>query len=780
MKKPDLSVGQHSPPELRKSARKRAVGKESENLYCTLFNNTGDGFVLVEPIFDEAGNSDDYRMLEANDAWEQQTGLRASDLVGKRIREALPNVEHVWPAAFAEVARMGTAKHFESYNAESARWYDLHVFPYRKGQVGVMFRDITERKQAEQLLREKESELQVIANATPVILNRLSRDLKYVYVNNACADMFGLPLAEIIGKPVVDIIGNEAFETIRPHIEKVLRGEKVLYEAEIPYKGAGTRSMLVEYIPEKDRNGEVVGWLATILDITQRKQAEEALRESERNLAEANQQKEDILESISDCFYALDKDLRFTYVNKAAEDIWASSRADLIGRKIDEVFAGQIDTSISKFHQVLEEQISQNYQVYSKVIQRWGEMNVYPSKDGISVYFHDITERKWAEEALKESEQLYRTLFENTEDAFQLVEPMYNESGKVFDFKFLRVNDAFKTQSGIIADVVSKTVRQVLPEVEPYWFDQYDEVMKTNKSMRSQEFNKDTNRWYDMFYFPHGSNQVGVLFRDITRLKEAEGMLGDRTAQISNTNDILLAEIDERKMTEFKLRAAVKNLRAMASEVVMAEERSRKHIAADLHDTVVQTLAAAKLRSQLIQNNIPKKSKPIFNELQELVSEGIIQSRAIMSELSPPVLNELGLIHALEWLTEQITKKHNLEINFESRSGELPLPRDIQILLFQATRELLMNIVKHAQARSATVKFSSFNDHMINIEIRDDGKGFDMKKTFKPDSEGGYGIYGIRERLQHFGGQLAIKSKPGKGTTVLILCPREIETKTPE
>lgn len=592
--------------------------------------------------------------------------------------------------------------------------------------------------------------------------------------------MFGLTPEEIIGKPIVDIIGNEAFETIRPHIEKVLRGERVVYEVEIPYKGAGTRSMLVEYNPERDRHGEVAGWLATILDITERKRAEEALRVSERNLAEANQQKEDILESISDCFYALDKDLRFTYVNKAAEEIWGRLRAELIGLKIADVFAGLIDISLSKFHQVLKEQIPQNYQVYSKVIQRWGEMNVYPSQDGISVYFHDITERKRAEEALKESEQLYRTLFENTEDAFQLVEPMYNESGKVFDFEYLRVNDAFKTQSGITTNVVGKTVRQILPEVEPYWFDQYDEVIKTNKSMRSQEFNKVTNRWYDMFYFPHGSNQVGVLFRDITRLKEAEIKLKESTAQLSQANEILMAEIEDRKVTEFKLRAAIKNLRAMTSEVVMAEERSRAHFAADLHDSVVQTLAAAKLRSQLIQNDIPKKSKPVFTELQDLVSEGIIQSRAIMSELSPPVLNELGLIQALEWLTEQISKKHDLNILFESRTEELPLPRDIQVLLFQSTRELLMNVVKHAQARSATVKFSSHNDHNMTIEVIDDGKGFDMKKTFKPDAKGGFGIYGIRERLSHFGGQLAIKSKPGKGTTVLILLPREIESRSSE
>ena len=151
-------------------------------------------------------------------------------------------------------------------------------------------------------------------------------------------------------------------------------------------------------------------------DLIEYKQAEEALRACElrlekltadrnRELEEANRQKIDILESISDCFYALDKELCFIYVNKAAEEIWGLSRADLIGRKIEDVFASLIDISLSKFRQVLEEQIPQHYEVYSKVIHRWGDMNVYPTRDGISVYYRDTTERKRAEEALRVSEE---------------------------------------------------------------------------------------------------------------------------------------------------------------------------------------------------------------------------------------------------------------------------------------------------------------------------------------------------------------------------------------
>ena len=141
--------------------------------------------------------------------------------------------------------------------------------------------DITELRKAEETILAKEAELQLIADLTPVLLNRLSRDLHYVYVNRACAEIFGLSREEIIGKPIVEIIGKEVFETIRPYIEKVLQGQRVEYESEILYQGVNPRFMHVVYIPERNMRGEVVGWLASISDITERKKAEENLAKME-------------------------------------------------------------------------------------------------------------------------------------------------------------------------------------------------------------------------------------------------------------------------------------------------------------------------------------------------------------------------------------------------------------------------------------------------------------------------------------------------------------------
>lgn len=232
-----------------------------------------------------------------------------------------------------------------------------------------------------------------------------------------------------------------------------------------------------------------------------------------------------------------------------------------------------------------------------------------------------------------------------------------------------------------------------------------------------------------------------------------------------------ITDISSHVRIEERLRSTQKKLRAMASEIVLSDERSRQHFATDLHDTVVQTLGAAKLRAQLIEAQIPREAKAHFADLQDMLSQSITQARLIMAEMSPPVLYELGFVPALEWLTEQVQNQHNIEIDFQARSVP-PLVHEIQVLLFQATRELLMNVVKHARARSALVKVSGIGDK-VRIKVADDGMGIDTRQAFRTDqSSGGFGLFSIRERLKHFGGHMSIRSKARQGTTVIMTSQR--------
>ncbi len=130
--------------------------KESEQLYKTIFDNRDDGFVLVEPIYDENDNACDIRILQLNLAYEQQTGTRAAKVEGKRAKEVAPNLEQEWILVSGEVAKTGRTRRIESYNQRTKKWYDANYIPFSRGRVGILFRDITERKNLEKQLQEKE------------------------------------------------------------------------------------------------------------------------------------------------------------------------------------------------------------------------------------------------------------------------------------------------------------------------------------------------------------------------------------------------------------------------------------------------------------------------------------------------------------------------------------------------------------------------------------------------------------------------------------------------
>jgi PAS domain S-box-containing protein len=142
---------------------------------------------------------------------------------------------------------------------------------------GHRFKELAAKLQAnEASLRDKEAELQSIIYRTPFMLLRLSRDLRYRFISHAYAEMIGRRPEEVAGKPIVDVVGEEDFRIVLPHIKKVLQGNRVEFEREAHFHGVGTRFLHVMYTPEKDEGGTVTGWIASILDITERKRAAEA------------------------------------------------------------------------------------------------------------------------------------------------------------------------------------------------------------------------------------------------------------------------------------------------------------------------------------------------------------------------------------------------------------------------------------------------------------------------------------------------------------------------
>jgi PAS domain S-box-containing protein len=178
--------------------------------------------------------------------------------------------------------------------------------------------DITDRKHAEAALKAKEAELELVAETTPHILTRCSRDLRYRFVNRSAAAQFGLEPEEMVGRSIAEIMGEESFAVIKPHVEKVLRGKPVEFEAQIAYSYAGPRWMRVNFVPERDEHDVVIGWIASMVDITERKLAEEALEDNQRRL-------QAVLDVLPLPLFIADAGGRIYAKNPAAEELWGST-----------------------------------------------------------------------------------------------------------------------------------------------------------------------------------------------------------------------------------------------------------------------------------------------------------------------------------------------------------------------------------------------------------------------------------------------------------------------
>ncbi|MBT7888979.1 MAG: sensor histidine kinase, partial [Deltaproteobacteria bacterium] len=213
-------------------------------------------------------------------------------------------------------------------------------------------------------------------------------------------------------------------------------------------------------------------------------------------------------------------------------------------------------------------------------------------------------------------------------------------------------------------------------------------------------------------------------------------------------------------------------MRRLASEVQLTEERERRRIASDLHDSIGASLAISNLKLELLSGKINTSliSKDL-NMVHDNIKQVIQQTRSLTFQLSPPVLYQMGLEAALAGLAEQNQKIHGILTEFDDDELEKYLEEDVRIHIFRSVRELLVNVIKHAGAKQIKISVARV-EHQIQITVADDGVGFKSHdQAISPEKGGKFGLFSIRERLRLLGGYLEIHSEAGRGTEVIMRAP---------
>jgi signal transduction histidine kinase len=235
----------------------------------------------------------------------------------------------------------------------------------------------------------------------------------------------------------------------------------------------------------------------------------------------------------------------------------------------------------------------------------------------------------------------------------------------------------------------------------------------------------------------------------------------------------LCGEMAQRQAAATQLAEVQDRLHSLTSQLCLAEERERRRIAVFLHDNIGQKLAIAAIKlGQLREAAAAQPSVAAsLDEVRQLFKQIIQDTKSLTFKISSPILYELGLEAAVEWLTEELQSQHGLITFFEDDDAPKPLADEVRVLLFQAVNELLVNVVKHAKAREVQVAIRR-EDGQIAISIHDDGVGFDVAamRSRWGRKDFGFGLFSIRERLRAFGGAMTIQSGY-EGTTITLKAP---------
>ncbi|MBD2101365.1 PAS domain-containing protein [Leptolyngbya sp. FACHB-261] len=356
----------------------------------------------------------------ANPTFLRVTG-RSEEIIGKTDREVFPETEgQMYFDVHDHVYRTGeTVRYDECLSRWDATgngdlvegFFNIVYLPLRdaEGQIEAVLSyaievtaQVQARRQAETLLenlRQKEEELKLVTDAVPVLISFVDANCCYRFNNRGYEEWFGRPRAEVYGMHLREVLGEAAWQRIRPYAEAALAGQEASFESEIRCRTGEMRYVSVTYIPRLSEQGQVVGFVALIQDISERKQAEIALQSSNRQMI-------NVLESITDGFSAFDRQWRYTYVNQRAAEMVQKTRQELLGRVIWDVLPEAVETALyDQYQRAVAEQVPIEVEAFYPTLNSWFRVRAYPSRAGLSVYYEDITQQKQVE---TEREQLLK------------------------------------------------------------------------------------------------------------------------------------------------------------------------------------------------------------------------------------------------------------------------------------------------------------------------------------------------------------------------------------
>jgi PAS domain S-box-containing protein len=558
-------------------------------------------------------------------------------------------------------------------------------------------------------------------------------------MNDQGLKMFGYLRDEMIGKEILDLVAPES----RPVVAEAIRaGQELIYGHQTLRKDGAI--FYAEAQARMVRVGDRTLRMTALHDITERKQAEQALRESEEKFSKAFRASPDGL-AISELETG-----RFIEVNEGYCRLYGHRRDEMLGHTSIEL--GIWENTRDRARLVAELKIAgrvREFEVRSrtrdgklKIIHLSAETIELGGKSCFVSVLRDVTDRIRAEQALRESEKKFSKAFRTSPDVMSIADL---ETGH-----YLEVNEAHEKTFGFKRGEVIGRSPQELGIIENST--QREKVLaqlNATGSVRDMEI--------------EARNRNGDL---ITVLHSAEMIkLGGRMCILRVSHDIT-----DRKRAEAERRQAVEREQQSRIEytlqLIAAQEAERKRIAAELHDSLGQNLLLIKNRAQmaLMRGDCPAETREQLEGMSKLASMCITEARQISHDLHPQQLDHLGLTRALKAMIESASQASDIQFVSRLESVDELFPPDAAMNLYRIVQESLNNILKHSRAKHVDVRLER-DIHEVQLRIEDDGCGF---KTDQTGNGKGLGLKNIAERVRMLGGKLTVDSSPGQDTRIEV------------
>jgi PAS domain S-box-containing protein len=485
-------------------------------------------------------------------------------------------------------------------------------------------------------------------------------------------------------------------------------------------------------------------------EIIERQQFEGALKESRRFT-------DKLIESASVMIVGIDRQGNVTLLNPAGEMITGYASSELLGKNWFEIVVPEqrFPLAYQNFIRLLAKGTPKEYQ--NPILTKHGEERVITWSCneigmggqiiGMISFGVDVTERVRMEEKLRKGREYLKRLTDS------MVDVIFSVSWPERIIKW--TNNAVaqlgydpKECIGRTTDFLYASKKEFMATAE-----EIDCAIAKGKQVIRSEMHLKKK---------HG----GLFYADVTiSLFCVNDQLESITAVARNISERIEKE---KRIQEYQTR-----LKSLATQLTIAEEKERRRIAVDLHDHVGQSLALARMQiASNLKRTTDSSQMHFLRELSASLEQTIQEARDLMYDLSPPQLNEIGLSAAIsEWLMEFIESRYHIKTECIVEGQEMPLDATVRAILFRNFRELVTNVVKHAQASHVCVRMK-LSDSRVEIIIRDNGIGFDADEaahSHKPLSS--FGLFSVKERMVDLGGSMQIASSPGQGTEAILQVP---------